>query len=225
MSRISIIIPVRNESRLIQDCLAGLTALRRHGHEVIAVDGYSEDGTWELLDGQVDLRLRAGPGRAPQMNAGAARASGDILLFLHADTRLPVNAEALILDACAPGSAWGRFDVRMTGNAWIFRLIAGGMNLRSRWSGIATGDQALFIGRKLFDRVAGFPEIPLMEDIAISKALRRHAPPVCVPVPVLTSSRRWEQHGIWRTILLMWVLRLGYFLGVPPAVLARRYHA
>lgn len=224
MSRLSIIIPVRNESRSIHNCLASLATLREHGHEVIVVDGYSSDGTWECLQGKADLRLQAGPGRAVQMNAGAARAGGDILLFLHADTRLPEDAESLILAACTTIPAWGRFDVRLSGRVWAFRMIAVCMNLRSRWTGIATGDQALFMSRQLFCQVGGFPELPLMEDIVLSKLLRARTWPVCLHQTVLTSSRRWEQNGVWRTILLMWAMRLAYFIGVSPARLARHYH-
>ncbi len=224
MQRISIIIPTRNEAACIGPCLKALSALRRRGHEVIVVDGHSTDGTWKQLPGGVDRRLRAGPGRAVQMNAGAAVATGDILLFLHADTRLPRQADALIMDACAAMPAWGRFDVRLSGQERVFRLIEWCMNRRSRWTGIATGDQALFVGRELFDKVGGYARIPLMEDVALSSALRRHVRPICVPYTALTSSRRWEEHGVWRTILLMWALRLGYFLGLSPARLARYYH-
>ena len=156
------------------------------------------------------------------MNAGAAASHGDVLLFLHADTRLPPDADALISDAFARTEyTWGRFDVRISGAHWLFPVIAAAMNLRSRVSGIATGDQAIFTTRPAFG--PGFPDLPLMEDIAMTKRLKRIGPPLCIAAPVVTSGRRWEKHGVTRTILFMWWLRFAYFLGANPARLARSY--
>ena len=158
------------------------------------------------------------------MNAGAVVARGDVLLFLHADTRLPRSGIHIIREALSHGGRiWGRFDVRIDSRNPVLWLVARLMNLRSRWSGIATGDQAIFVRRTDFDRVGGFPDIPLMEDIALSRKLRRINPPVCISTPVITSGRRWERHGIMRTIFLMWRLRLAYFGGADPADLAASY--
>ena len=159
------------------------------------------------------------------MNAGAARASGEVIIFLHADTRLPVQALPAIDEASRRGKPWGRFDVEIEGRAWTFKLIATLMNWRSRLSGIATGDQAIFVKRGAFVAVGGFPEQPLMEDIELSARLRRRfGRPACLDARVLTSGRRWERGGIWTTIWLMWRLRLLYCLGVAPERLARSYH-
>ena len=193
--------------------------MRARGHEVIVADGGSEDRTRELAQPFADRVLLAPRGRAQQMNAGAAVASGDALVFLHADTRLPAQADALIfrsLDA----HAWGRFDIGIEGGSFLFPVISYFMNARSRLSGMATGDQAIFVRRAAF---AGFPEIPLMEDIAFSKAMKRRSPPACLREQVTTSGRRWERGGVLRTVLLMWRLRLAYFFGASPDELARRY--
>jgi len=157
------------------------------------------------------------------MNAGAAACPADVLLFLHADTVLPDDADVLVARALAGRRAWGRFDVRIDSPRRLLRVVAAMMNLRSRWSGIATGDQALFVRHELFERVGGFPELPLMEDVAISRRLKRHGRPACLRARVTTSARRWERHGVWRTILLMWRLRAAYFFGADPRALAIRY--
>ena len=158
------------------------------------------------------------------MNAGAERARGDILLFLHADTRLPKDAMSLMLEGLQQtDKCWGRFDVKLSGLQPLLRLVERLINLRSRLTGIATGDQAMFIRRARFDVIDGFPEIPLMEDISISQRLKFYSDPLCLKQQVITSSRRWEQNGIIRTILLMWRLRLAYYLGADPATLARQY--
>lgn len=224
--KLSIIIPVLNEAEQITDCLGALKPLRRNGHEVIVVDGGSSDETFTLAEPLCDRCLVSGqPGRASQMNAGAAVAKGDILVFLHADTRLPAEAEDVLIHNAGEGYIWGRFDVRLSGRQWLLRVVEAAMNLRSRLTGIATGDQALFVSRSLFDRVGGFPAIPLMEDIALSKTLKQLRPPHCLRHRVITSSRRWEEKGILRTILTMWKLRLQYFFGASPANLARRYES
>ena len=213
---LSVVVPVLNEASAIRAALEALAPLRARGHEVIVVDGGSSDGTPELAAGLCDQVLRTGRGRALQMNAGARAATGEVLLFLHADTRLPPRPDALVLNC----STWGRFDVEIEGRHPLLRVVACAMNLRSRLTGIATGDQAIFVRRALFP---GFPEIPLMEDIALSRVLKKIDSPSCLRERVVTSGRRWEAHGVLRTIFLMWRLRLLYFLGVSPDALARKY--
>lgn len=220
---LSIVVPVLNEEAGIVSVLAALLPLRRAGAEVVVVDGGSTDRTVALARPLADQLLTAPRGRASQMNAGAASARGDVLLFLHADTRLPTGADRLILQAVERGSRWGRFDVRIEGRSRWLRLVAAGMNLRSRLTGIATGDQGLFVCRASFDAAGGFPDQPLMEDIVLSRRLRRRSPPSCLHETVVTSGRRWEQHGVGRTIFTMWWLRLRFFLGADPDQLAREY--
>jgi rSAM/selenodomain-associated transferase 2 len=198
--------------------------MRLHGSEVIVVDGGSRDGTVERALPFADAVFTATRGRASQMNAGAARARGEILLFLHADTRLPEAADALVVDGLKRARrGWGRFDVAIEGRHPLLGVVACLMNLRSRLTGIATGDQAIFVTRSLFTAAGGYPEIALMEDIALSKRLKRFGPPLCLKHRLTTSGRRWEQNGVLRTILLMWRLRLAYWLGADPAKLALRY--
>ena len=219
----SIVLPVLDEAAGIAATLQALAPLRGQGHEVIVVDGGSQDGTAALATPHAD-RVIAGPrGRARQMNAGAALAQGDMLLFLHADTTLPPGADALIATAIQRGARWGRFDVRINGGAVMFPLIAALMNLRSRLTGIATGDQALFVERQLFKQLKGYADQPLLEDIELSRRLRAIAPPACLRQRVQTSGRRWLQRGVWRTIILMWRLRWRYWRGASPEVLARVY--
>lgn len=223
---ISIVVPCLNEAGNIIAALDALAPLRSKGVEVIVVDGGSSDGTVMLAETRADILLASARGRAIQMNAGAARATGDILLFLHADTALPENADTLVCEGLTRGSAsWGRFDVTIRGRHPLLRLIACAMNLRSRMTGVATGDQALFVTRALFERIGGYPEIALMEDVALSKILRAHGAPVCLRERVVTSGRRWEKHGVLRTVILMWRLRLAYSLGADPNTLAPRYAA
>jgi len=220
---LSIIVPVLNEAAEIETALTGLVQCRARGAEVIVVDGGSEDATANLAQPLADRVVAAPRGRALQMNAGAAAARGDVFLFLHADTRLPENADALILAALArTGCVWGRFDIRI-GDGPLLGIVACMMNLRSRLTGIATGDQAIFVTRSAFERTAGFPSIPLMEDIALSTSLKRIGAPVRLRARVTTSSRRWRKDGVLRTIFLMWRLRLAYFAGADPAQLAQRY--
>ena len=221
---ISIIVPVLNEAQGISESLAALAPLRARGHEVIVVDGGSSDKTPDLARRAADRVVSAPRGRASQMNAGAALARGEVLVFLHADTRLPEGAGARILQGlAASGRAWGRFDVRIEGASVFLPVIAFFMNLRSRATGIATGDQAIFVRRDAFERVGRFPSLELMEDIALSRSLKRVSRPLCVADKAVTSGRRWERHGVLRTVFLMGWLRLAFFLGAAPASLARFY--
>jgi rSAM/selenodomain-associated transferase 2 len=217
--KLSIVIPALNEAAAIGATLASLAPLRARGHEVVVADGGSEDRTREIAAHLADRVLLASRGRARQMNAGAAAAGGDALLFLHADTCPPANADHLIFDALKE-KPWGRFDVAIEGRSALLPVIAFFMNTRSRLTGIATGDQAIFVRREAF---LGFPEIALMEDVAFSKAMKRQSPPACLREKAATSGRRWDRHGVLRTIFLMWRLRLAYFLGAAPDELARRY--
>ncbi len=217
--KLSIVVPVLDEAALLGATLRALAPWRAGGHEIIVVDGGSEDATREVAAPLADRVLLAPRGRARQMNAGAAGTSGDALVFLHADTRLPAHADQLIF-ASLKGHSWGRFDVRIEGARPALRVVACAMNLRSRLTGIATGDQAIFVRRDAFP---GFPEIALMEDVAFSKLMKRRSRPACLREQVLTSGRRWERQGVLRTMLLMWRLRLAYFLGADPDELARRY--
>jgi rSAM/selenodomain-associated transferase 2 len=222
--KLSIVIPTLDEAAGIVDQLTGLQPLRREGHEVIVVDGGSADATADLARPLADLVLSAPRGRSLQMNAGAAQARGEVLLFLHADTRLPEGGLAQIAAALSrTDCVWGRFDVTIEGRHPMLRVVASLMNLRSRLTGIATGDQAVFIRRSAFERVGGFPPIALMEDIALSAALKRVSRPACLRARVMTSGRRWEKHGVGRTIVRMWRLRIAYFFGAEPARLARAY--
>ena len=196
-----------------------LAPLRSRGHEVIVADGGSSDATQELAQGRCDRVLTSARGRALQMNAGARAATGDALVFLHADTRLPADADHILVDALKR-HAWGRFDVDIEGRHPLLKVVACAMNLRSRLTGIATGDQAIFVRRDAF---GGFPEIALMEDIEFSKQMKRRDLPACLRARVATSGRRWESRGVLRTVVLMWRLRLLYFLGASPERLARLY--
>ncbi len=221
---LSIIIPVLNEAASIAEALAALGPLRQAGAEVIVVDGGSTDDTSALARSLANRVIAAPRGRGSQMNAGAAVAKGDVLLFLHSDTRLPPGTDRLMRDGLATtGHAWGRFDLAIASAHPLLRLVAAMINWRSRITGIATGDQAIFAARDAFNKVGGFPDIPLMEDIALSQKLKALSPPLCLRERVTTSGRRWEQRGVIRTILLMWRLRLSYYLGADPAELARRY--
>ncbi|MDH5545553.1 MAG: TIGR04283 family arsenosugar biosynthesis glycosyltransferase [Gammaproteobacteria bacterium] len=222
--KVSIVIPTYNEAANIEATLRGLQQWRQQGHEIIVVDGGSDDGTVALASPHADMAFVGPKGRARQMNTGASKASGDIILFLHADTQLPNHAVNIVCNGLEQtGRNWGRFDVRLSGSHWLLRIVEMLMNIRSRFSGIATGDQAIFVRRSLFQQLKGYAEIPLMEDIELSRRLKRISRPYCISQALTTSSRRWERRGIARTILLMWRLRLAYFLGVSPERLARQY--
>ena len=224
MSKLSIIMPVLNEGESIAAALDVLADLRARGTEVIVVDGGSRDATVQRARPRADRVVLASRGRALQMNAGAEQASGDVLLFLHADTRVPADADHVVLKGLErSGRVWGRFDVKIDGRSPVLLVVAWFMNLRSRLTGIATGDQATFVRRSAFQAVGGFPAIALMEDIALCKQLRRVSRPLCLRERVTTSGRRWEKKGVLNTIILMWRLRLAYFLGADPKELARQY--
>jgi rSAM/selenodomain-associated transferase 2 len=228
---LSVVIPTLEEATTLPALLAALEPWRARGVELVVVDGGSRDATVAIATPRVDLVLTSLPGRGRQMNAGARTSHGEVLLFLHADTRLPADAPEQVARALGDGgpapaparAAWGRFDVRIEGRPAMLRVVAGCMNLRSRWTAVATGDQAMFVRRAVFEAVGGFPEQPLMEDIELSRRLRRVGRPACLPGPAVTSGRRWESRGVWRTIVLMWSLRWAYWRGVSPEVLARRY--
>lgn len=221
---LSIVMPVLDEADAIVAALGALEPLRARGVEVVVADGGSRDGTAERAAGLCDRIVRAPRGRGCQMNAGGAAASGATLMFLHADTRLPPDADRMIAGGLVrTGRCWGRFDLRIAGSHRLFPVIAAMVNLRSRATGIATGDQAMFMTRAAYEAAGGFPDIALMEDIAMSKRLKRLGAPLCLAGPVVTSGRRWERHGVVHTVLLMWRLRFAYFLGADPARLARTY--
>lgn len=222
--KLSIIVPVLDEGEGIAAMIESLASLRARGTEIIVVDGGSRDATLDHARSCADCVLCAPRGRALQMNAGAARASGDVLLFLHADTRLPADADCVVIEGLQrSGRAWGRFDVMIAGRQCLLPVIAFFMRTRSRLTGIATGDQAIFVRGDAFHAVGGFPPIGLMEDIALCKALKRIGRPLCLRERVVTSGRRWEEHGVLRTAMLMWILRLAFFFGADPKRLARRY--
>lgn len=222
--RIAVIVPCLDEAAHIASTLSRLQYLRQNGHQLIVVDGQSKDESVALATPLADHVVSHQRGRAIQLNYGSQIAEADILLFLHADTQLPDDADTLIIEQLAQSERqWGRFNVRLSGNHYWLRVVEFMMNMRSRWSGIATGDQAIFIERDLFEKIGGFPEISLMEDICLCKTLKRHCKPLCLNETVITSSRRWEEKGIWRTIVLMWRLRLAYFFGADTKQLKRQY--
>ncbi|MDX1451455.1 MAG: TIGR04283 family arsenosugar biosynthesis glycosyltransferase [Oleiphilaceae bacterium] len=228
--QLSVIVPVLNEEAGISALIHALCKQMTLEQELLLVDGGSSDGTWQRIQhiksqysDKTVISLQSPPGRARQMNAGAARARGDRLLFLHADSRIEPG---LLASLCAPWQrCWGRFDIYLDASAKVFRLIETLINLRSRLSGIATGDQGLFVEREVFEAVGGFPAQPLMEDIELSKRLKRHSRPWCIRQPKLgTSARKWQQEGVWRTIWLMWRLRAAYALGAKPEKLVEAYY-
>jgi len=221
--RLCIIVPVLNEGPQLAERLSALQIFRNRGAHVVVVDGGSHDDSLAIAREHADLALLAPRGRAVQMNAGAAACPAPVLLFLHADTVLPAQADQLVADACRRSIAWGRFDVHIDSDRPLLHWVARLMNLRSRLTGIATGDQAIFMRQELFQQVGGFPDLPLMEDIAMSTLLNKLSAPVCLRTQVRTSARRWEKHGAWRTIWLMWRLRAAYFFGADPAQLAIQY--
>lgn len=218
-----IVIPVLNEESQLPSCLLALEPYRRRGARIVVVDGGSGDASRDIAERHADIVLRGPKGRAAQMNAGAAACPAETYLFLHADSRLPANADTDIRRGLMSGRAWGRFDVSIHGRHALLPMVARLMNLRSRLTSIATGDQAIFVRHEMFMAVKGFPDLPLMEDIALSTTLRRHSRPVCLRAVVQTSGRRWDKDGFLRTLCLMWRLRLAYRLGVSPSKLAPMY--
>lgn len=224
MDKISIIIPVLNEASSIVHFLTTLQYYRDKGHELILVDGGSYDKTIELANKFVDKNLISLPGRALQMNQGALSSGNKILLFLHADTYLPKYADEIIIKSINASQQWGRFNIRLSGNRIIFRIIERFINIRSKLSSIATGDQAIFVYRDTFFSINKYPEILLMEDIALCKRLKKISSCISLNQVVTTSSRRWENNGIFRSIVTMWVLRFLYFIGVNPTYLAKHYY-
>lgn len=222
--RLSIVIPVLNEATQLPPRLAALAPLRARGVEVILADGGSEDSSTRLANESGVQVVCSERGRARQMNAGARAARGDVLLFLHADTDLPADADRLLLDHLADSErVWGRFDVNIVDGPRMLAVVAFMMNLRSRISGIATGDQAIFVRRDTFEQLGGFPDQPLMEDIELSRRLKQRSRPLCLRERVSTSGRRWASRGLLATIVLMWRLRFAYWRGVSPHRLAERY--
>lgn len=224
MPPLSVIVPVRDEAPVVAAALSRLAPLRARGCELIVVDGGSADGTAELAAPHADRLILAPPGRALQMNAGAALARAPVLLFLHADCELPVQADRLILDGLQrTGRGWGRFDVAIAGRHPLLPVFAWFMNRRSRLTGICTGDQGLFVRRDLFEACGGYAPIRLMEDIDLTRRLKRRGPPLALRQRIVASGRRWERRGALATMLLMWRLRLAYFAGADPARLAVLY--
>ncbi len=223
--KLSIIIPILNEAHRIPKLLERLTPLVRNNCEIILVDGGSEDNSADIVERAGFTVERAACGRARQMNAGAARATGTVLLFLHADTQLPDKVDLLVKQALSnnPSSCWGRFDICITGRPIMLRVVGYMMNLRSRLTSIATGDQAMFVTQTAFTEAGCFPDQPLMEDVELSKRLRTISHPACIASCVVTSGRRWEIHGVWQTIFLMWRLRWDYWRGIPASQLAKTY--
>ncbi len=223
-TKISIIIPVINEAPSIVTFLKSLQQYRNKGHEVILIDGGSHDKTLQLSHNYVDQTITSMPGRAAQMNLGAQHAKNTILLFLHSDTYLPKSADTIIIHALTTDYMWGRFNVKLSSTRFIFRIIATLINLRSNITKVATGDQAIFLYKNIFNRINGYPDIVLMEDIALSKKLRKKYSCACLTDKVITSSRRWEKNGIYRTIILMWYIRALYYFGVCPKQLSKLYY-
>ncbi len=217
---VSVIIPVYNELAALPNVLRDARSLAA---DVLFVDGGSNDGTVEALQASGVRWIGAPQGRAAQMNAGAAAANGDILLFLHADTRLPESALDAVRKAIRDGADGGSFDVTLDTTRPLLRIVGRMISLRSRLTGVASGDQAIFVSRSAFESLGGFAPMALFEDIDLSRRLKRHGRTVRLRPPVRTSARRWERGGAVRTILQMWVLRALYYCGVAPDALARHY--
>jgi rSAM/selenodomain-associated transferase 2 len=223
--RLSIVMPILNEAALLRDSLLPLQPLREEGLEIILADGGSSDGGPTLAAPLVDTLIESARGRALQLRVGSEVARAPVLWFLHADSEVPLQAVSAILSAVDEGARWGWFDVRLSGARPALRLVEWLMNRRARLTRIATGDQGLFVTRAVYRQIGGFPDLPLMEDIALSRLLRRSAGgPRILAGPLVTSSRRWETRGIARTVFLMWWLRLRFWLGEDPARLERIYY-
>jgi rSAM/selenodomain-associated transferase 2 len=223
-STLAIVVPTLNEADNIVITLSRLQPMRARGARVIVVDGGSIDATRARASSMCDAVIDAPRGRASQLQAGISASSAQIVLMLHADSVPPEDADQHISRAFAAGANWGRFDVCIDGTHFMLPIIAWFMNRRSRLSGIATGDQGIFVTRALLERVNGVPAQALMEDIELCKRLRRIAPPACLTARIITSGRRWEKHGVLRTVVLMWRLRFAYWRGVDAAILHARYY-
>lgn len=222
--KLSIIVPVLNEAKILPVLFDQFHPLQRQGVEILIADGGSQDGSVVLAEIYGYQVLKTGRGRALQMNLAAAQATGDILLFLHADTLLPANADLLISSSLASSyHDWGRFNISLVGTMRMLSVVSFFINLRSSLTGIATGDQAVFVKRQVFEALGGFPEQPLMEDIELCKRLLSYSKPVCLKQRVQSSGRRWEKYGVWTTIFLMWRLRWAYWRGVSPEILIKEY--
>jgi rSAM/selenodomain-associated transferase 2 len=221
---ISIVVPVRNDGVALARLLDVLRGFDGDRAEIIVVDGASIDDTIAIASRQADVVLSTAPGRGRQLRAGISHASADLIWMLHADTVVSIEAWNALCAAERRGAQWGRFDVALaSGGSW-YRVLETAMNVRSRITGICTGDQGIFVRRTLLERIGGMPDQPLMEDIELSKRLKRIARPHCISIRLGASARRWEQHGMWRTVVFMWLLRMRYFLGESPESLARRYY-
>lgn len=225
---VSIVIPALNEARGIRQTLLALQTGRGQSHEIIVVDGGSTDGTRDLCGPLADIVAQSVPGRARQMNAGALLASNKVYWFVHADTVVPEKAVTLVQQAIENSTkkntcVWGRFNVRFDNESVVFQVLAWFMNRRSCITGIATGDQGIFVTRKVFEALGGYPDQPLMEDIELSRHLKKISSPACIQMPVVTSCRRWQENGTGKTVLLMWKLRLLYFFGVSAEKIAEHY--
>ena len=226
---LTVVMPVLNEAARIKAALDALAPLISRGAQVVVADGGSTDATVAMAAAMANQHpqitvTHTPSGRALQMNAGAQLATGTVLLFLHADTTLPPDADALVKAALASGQhVWGRFDVRIEGQSKWLHVVAAMMNARSRLTSIATGDQALFMTRSVFVEMQGYAVQPLMEDIELTRRLRQLSKPACLKARVVTSGRRWDTRGVWRTIMLMWRLRFAYWCGTPPERLAQLY--
>jgi rSAM/selenodomain-associated transferase 2 len=214
-ARISIIIPVLNEARNIKQAVASTQPSTNV--EVIVVDGGSNDGTVEIAE-SLGVKLISAPrGRAAQMNAGALAASGEILLFLHADSRLSAGFDIIVRTALQqPGVVAGAFAVRIDAQLWSLRLVEWGVNWRSRFLQMPYGDQAIFLTKEIFHKIGKFPEIPIMEDFELIRRLRRTGEITIINVPVLTSARRWLKNGVFKTTLTNQIIIVAYLLGVSP---------
>lgn len=219
---LSIVIPVRNDAAALERLRASLGAPLDPSVEVVVVDGASTDASSEVARRAGWQVVASPPGRGRQLNAGCRAAAGQWLWLLHADSEVPVPALTYLRQLGGPG--WGRFDVRFVAAEGGLRLVAWLMNWRSRVTGICTGDQGIFVHRRLLEAVHGVPEQPLMEDVELSRRLKRLGRPLCPAIALGTSPRRWQRDGLVSTVLAMWGFRLRYWWGADPETLAKAYY-